>query len=156
MNRQNKKCSCARKNGRSSFSNRSVTSPTSQLILQPFRRLPTSQLTLQPFRCFIQVTAHSPTLLSLLLRHRLFTYVTRRAARDEKMFKISVSLALLFCWKQFGARYAIESSNKGQYFKPLYHFQEVDNSEPPSCTRHTLLPHTTDARYGVLTPQSPS
>ena len=35
--------------------------------------LPTSQLILQSFRCFSYVTAHSPTLLSLLLRHRLFT-----------------------------------------------------------------------------------
>ena len=51
----------------SSFSNRSIASPTSQLILQPFL-------------CFTYVTANSPTLLSLLLRHRLFTYVTWRAA----------------------------------------------------------------------------
>ena len=97
------------------------TSPTSQLILQPFRRFtyvtahsptfpslhlrhssfsnpsvalptcsfsnlsvtsPTSHLILQPFRCFIYVTAHSPTLLSLL-RHRLFIYVTWRAAHAE-------------------------------------------------------------------------
>ena len=56
-----------------------VISPTSQLILQPFRR-------------FTYVTAHSSilpllhlrhssfsTLLSLLRRHRLFTYVTWRA-----------------------------------------------------------------------------
>ena len=84
----------------SSFSNLSVTSPTSQLILQPFPRftyatahsptlpslylrhssfsnpsvaLPTPQLILQPFRCFTYVTANSPTLLSLLLRHKLFT-----------------------------------------------------------------------------------
>ena len=41
----------------SSFSNPSVTLPTSQFILQSFR-------------CFTYVTAHSPTLLSLLLRHR--------------------------------------------------------------------------------------
>ena len=54
----------------SSFSNPSVALPTSQLILQPFR-------------CFTYVTAHSPTLLSLLLRHRLFTYVTWRAAHDR-------------------------------------------------------------------------
>ena len=47
----------------------SVTSPTSQLILKPFVALPTSHLILQPFRCFVYVTAHSPTLLSLLLRH---------------------------------------------------------------------------------------
>ena len=51
----------------SSFSNPSVASPTSQLILQPFR-------------CFTYVTAHFPTLPSLLLRHSLFTYVTWRAA----------------------------------------------------------------------------
>ena len=50
-----------------SFSNLFVTSPTSQLILQPLRR-------------FTYVTVHYPTLLSLLLRHRLFTYVTWRAA----------------------------------------------------------------------------
>ena len=69
-----------------SFSNLSITSPTSQLILQPFRHftyvtthsptsrpLPTSQLILQPFRRFTYVTVHSPTLLSLLLRHKLFT-----------------------------------------------------------------------------------
>ena len=34
--------------------------------------LPTSQLILQPFRCFTYVTVHSSTLLSLLLRHKLF------------------------------------------------------------------------------------
>ena len=41
-----------------SFSNPSVALLTSQLILQPFR-------------CFSYVTVHSPTLLSLLLRHKL-------------------------------------------------------------------------------------
>ena len=51
----------------SSFSNRSVALLPSQLILQPFRR-------------FTYITVHSPTLLSFLLRHRLFTYVTWRAA----------------------------------------------------------------------------
>ena len=129
---------------KSSFSNLFVASPTSQLILQPFRRFtyikahsPTLPLLhlrppvlilqeaewtsgpvwtrrseekspllrypgsnlgrparrpapcrlsylahqsnmflLQPFRCFTYVTAHSSILLSLLLRHRLFTYVT--------------------------------------------------------------------------------
>ena len=84
----------------SSFSNLSVTSPTSQLILEPFRRftyvtahsptlqllhlrkslisnpsfaLPTSQLILQAFRHFTYVTAHSPTLSSLYLRHSSFS-----------------------------------------------------------------------------------
>ena len=57
---------------KSSFSNLTVASPTSQLILQHFRR-------------FTYVTAHSPTLLSLLLRHRFFTYVTWRAAHDSNV-----------------------------------------------------------------------
>ena len=48
------------KNELCSFSNLSVTSPTSQLILQPFRR-------------FSYVTAYSPTLPSLYLRHSLFS-----------------------------------------------------------------------------------
>ena len=68
-----------------SFSNLSVTSLTSQLILQPFRR-------------FISVRTHSPTLpllhlhhssfptlTSLLLRHRLFTYVNWRAAHEPRV-----------------------------------------------------------------------
>ena len=53
----------------SSFSNPSVALPTSRLILQPFW-------------CFTYVTAHSQTHPSLLLRHRLFTYVTWRAAHE--------------------------------------------------------------------------
>ena len=44
----------------SSFSNLSITSPTSQLILQPFRR-------------FTYVTAHSPTLPLHHLRHSSFS-----------------------------------------------------------------------------------
>ena len=43
----------------------SVASPTSQVIL-----------ILQAFRHFTYVTTHSQTLLSPLLRHRIFTYVT--------------------------------------------------------------------------------
>ena len=42
------------------FSNLSVTSPTSQLILQPFHR-------------FTYVTAHSPTIPLLYLRHSSFS-----------------------------------------------------------------------------------
>ena len=83
-----------------SFSNPCVTSPTSQLSLQPFRcftyvtahsqtltslhlrhssfsnpsiALSTSQLILQPFRCFTCVTAHSPTIRLLYLRHSSFS-----------------------------------------------------------------------------------
>ena len=65
-----------------SFSNTSVASPTSQLILQPFCRFtyvtahsPTLslltyvQFILQPFRCFTYITTHSPTLSLLHLHH---------------------------------------------------------------------------------------
>ena len=46
---------------------------------KPSVALPTSQYILQPFRCFTYVTAHSPTLVSLLLRHRLFTWLAAHA-----------------------------------------------------------------------------
>ena len=85
----------------SSFSNISVASPTSHLILQPFRRFiyvtahspafpslhlshssfsnlsaasPTSQPILQHFRRFTYVTAHYPTFSSLHLRHSSFCH----------------------------------------------------------------------------------
>ena len=48
-------------------------------LSNPSLVLSTSQLIVQPFRCFTYVTAHSPTLLLLFLRHRIFTYVTWRA-----------------------------------------------------------------------------
>ena len=48
------------KNEQSSFSNLSITSPTSQFILQPFHR-------------FTYITAHSPTLPLLDLRHSSFS-----------------------------------------------------------------------------------
>ena len=63
----------------SSFSNPSVASLTSHLILQSLFRFSyvtgsslTSQLILQPFRRFTYITAHSPTLPLLHLRHSTF------------------------------------------------------------------------------------
>ena len=46
----------------------------------PSIALPMSQLILQSFRCFTYVTIHSPILLLLLLRNKLFTYFTWRVA----------------------------------------------------------------------------
>ena len=61
----------------------------------PSLALPTSQLILQPLRCFTYVTALSPTLLSLFLRHRIFTYVTWRAAHaTEKRTRAAPRCAL--------------------------------------------------------------
>ena len=71
-------------NVQNSFSNFSVTSPTSQLILQHFAP-PTSQLILQPFRCFTYVNVQnsfsnfsvtSPMLQLILQPFRCFTYAT--------------------------------------------------------------------------------
>ena len=89
-----------------SFFNLSVTSPTSQFILQPFRRfihVTAHSLTVPLLH---QRQAHSPTLLSLLLRHRLFTYVTWRALHDSKhnrrfllfMLHAQVIRALTYFW----------------------------------------------------------
>ena len=74
----------------SSFSNPSFASPTFQALhlihlasrLWYFRRFTYVTAHSQPFRRFTYVTAQSPTLPSLHLRHRNFTYVTWRAAHD--------------------------------------------------------------------------
>ena len=87
---------------RSSFSSLSVTSPTSQLILQPFRRFtyvtfsntsvasPTSQLILQPFRRFTYVTffntsVASPTSQLILQPFFGFSYVTGSSPGEPHM-----------------------------------------------------------------------
>ena len=80
----------------SSFSNPCFASPTSQdfhlrhLASRPCTS-PTSQLILQPFHRFTYVTAHSPTLLSLLLRHKLFTW---RAAHDKTCLQNEVHIII--------------------------------------------------------------
>ena len=56
-----------------SFSNISVTSPTSQLILQPFRR-------------FTYVTAHSPTLPLLHLRHTSFSNTSFASPTSQALY----------------------------------------------------------------------
>ena len=104
-----------------SFSNLSVTSPTSQLTLQPFRRFPyVTQFILQPFRCFTNATAHSPTLLSLLLRHRLFTYVTWRAV---SVMNIVLSFFVLA---------------QGKHLRPFLYLQ--CNSRKQQILPHPLTP----------------
>ena len=90
----------------------SSTFPSLHLRLNSFSNpsvaLPTSQLILQPFRCFTYVTTHSPTILSLHLRHRLFTYVTWRAAHDFYVIRIRALVIIYFV------------SVFGEYFYKLY------------------------------------
>ena len=106
----------------SSFSNHSIAAPTSQLILQPFR-------------CFTYVTAHSPTLLSFLLRQRLFTYVTWRAAHDKMAALLCVSFIypesatitpkhLFGTYQVFGLHSSIKNRNfkNSQKSKSCAHF----------------------------------
>ena len=69
--------------------------------------LPTAQLILQLSRCFTCVTAQSQTILSLLLRHRFFTYVTWRAAHGVR--------ELLLLKKIFGPKRK-KMENKLQFF----------------------------------------
>ena len=88
-----------------------IRDPEMPIIFVPkynitFVTSPTSQLILQPFRCFTYVTAQSRTLLSLLLRHRIFTYVIWRAAQclDRSVVIASASKAVfkpqsLSIWK---------------------------------------------------------
>ena len=77
-------------NNQSSFSNFPSIHLRHSSFSNPSVALPMSQLILQPFRCFIYVTAHSPILLSLLLRHRLFTYVTWLAAHGYHKCTVTV------------------------------------------------------------------
>ena len=57
----------------SSFSNLSVASPTSKFILQPFRR-------------FTYVTAHSPTLPLLHLRHSSFSNPSFASPKSQALY----------------------------------------------------------------------
>ena len=62
-------CRCVRCRGsQSSFSNLSITSPTSQFILQPFHR-------------FTFITVHSPTLPLLQLSHSSLIFIEQFWAR---------------------------------------------------------------------------
>ena len=81
-----------------SFSNPSVALPTSQLILQPFRR-------------FTYVTAHSPTLPSLHLRHSSFSNSSFASPTSQALHLIHLAsspcldvLCILDTWKAVNFR----------------------------------------------------
>ena len=114
----------------SSFCNPFVTSPTSQLILQPFRR-------------FTYVTAHSPTIPSLFLRHSSFsnpfcrfTYVTAH----------SRTIPLLHLRHSSFSNPSVASPTTQLFLQPFFRFSYVTGSsltspgEPPMMFTHVSVP----------------
>ena len=75
----------------SSFSNLSVTSPTSQLILQPFRR-------------FTNVTAHSRTLPLIHLRHSSFSNPSFASPTSQALHLIHLASRQWRVWFSAGSR----------------------------------------------------
>ena len=85
-----------------------VTAPTSEHLRHssfsnPSVALPTSQLILQPFRSFTYVTVHSPTLLSFLLRHKLFTWRAAHVAIDKRLELQNCTWSMSM-WFQYGVK----------------------------------------------------
>ena len=119
----------------SSLSNPSIASPASQLILQPFR-------------CITNVTAHSSTLLSLLLRHRLFTYVTWRAVHPLCFVSIDMSRAHSPTFPSLHLRHnsffnpSVASPTSQLILQPYFRFSYVTGSSltsPDEPSMHYLF-----------------
>ena len=126
----------------------------------PSLALSMSQIIVQPFRCFTYVTAHFPTLLSLLLRHRIFTYVTWRAAHDilrsdledflhsNKIYSPPTLPSLYLCHISF-SNPSVTSPTSQHILQPLFCFSYVTGfsltspGEPPMPT--SLIHSTTDS-----------
>ena len=117
-----------------SFSNPSVALSTSQLILQPYScfralfilnlsvRPPTSQLILQPFRSFIYVTAHSPTLPLLHLRHSSFTNPYFASPTSQDLHLIHLASRPWFTWDKFYRPICFPRNWKLIHTKLLYYW----------------------------------
>ena len=122
-----------------SFSNPSVALPTSQLILQTFR-------------CFTYVTAHSPTLLSLLLRHRLFTYVTWWAAHDVKNgWDIRGPVSAIYEQSSF-SKVSVTSPTSQLILQPFRRFINVTAHSPTPPLLH--LRHSSFSNPSFASPTS--
>ena len=128
----------------SSFSNPSVALPTSQLILQPFS-------------CFIYFTAHSSTLILLPLHHRLFTYVTWRAAHGNNF--ISQIFKVCYCPLFLAMRWIVVLDSQQltntfkkcsmcksfRHAKSVWHFVQTKASwEEPGQPQHTSVNFNSD------------
>ena len=123
-----------------SHSTHSTTFPSLHLRHKSFSNpsvaLPTTKLILQPFHCFTYVTAHSPTFNSLLLRHRIVTYV-QRFPHFTYVTSHSLTLPSLYL-RQSSFSYPSVASPRSQLFlQPFFRFSYVIGSsltlpgEPP-------------------------
>ena len=121
----------------SSFSNLSVTSPTSQLILQPFHRFP-------------YVTAHSPTLPLLHLRHSSFSNPSFASPTSQALHSIHLaSCPWNLCikigsegWLGFPDLWSGQKPWWKWYLLPVVNFDEVRRAQLAKSTllTYTLLP----------------
>ena len=138
----------------SSFSNPSFASPKSQALhfrhspifpslhlrhssfSKPSVALPTSQLILQPFRCFTYVTVHSPTLLSLLLSHKLFTYVILQSFRHFTYVTAhSPTLPSIYLRHRSFSNPFVASPTSQLILQPFFRFSYLTGFSLTSCTK---------------------
>ena len=100
-----------------SFSNISVTSPTSRLILEPFRR-------------FTYVTAHSPTLPLLQIRHSSFYNPSFASPTSQALHLIHLACRpynectcfFLKPWSATDIIFTSIPSSNPQYYQPVHYF----------------------------------
>ena len=111
-----------------SFSNLSVSSPTSFSKL--FVTSPPSQLILQPFRRFIYVTAHSPTVPLLHQRHISFSNPSLASPTSQALHLRH--LASFLCYKYSSIRLCARTREVFTTLPiPAVAFKETTNSPSP-------------------------
>ena len=125
-----------------SFSNFSVTSSTSQLILKPFRR-------------YTYVTAHSPTLPLLHLRHSSFSNLSFASSTSQALHLIH--LVSRPCWYQNNEQSSfsnlfVTSPTLQLILQPFHCFTYVTTHSPILPLLH--LRHSSFSNPSVVSPTS--
>ena len=125
----------------SSFSNPSVALPTSQLILQPFRR-------------FTYVTAHSPTLALLHLRRSSFSNPSFASPTSQALHLIHLaSRPCLQLQSSFSILY-VTSPTSQLILQPFRRFTYVTAHSPILPLLH--LRHSSFSNHSFASPTSQS
>ena len=118
----------------------------------PSLALLTSQLILQPFRCFTDAIANSPTLLLLLLRHRIFTYVVWRAAHACERQAHSPSFPSLHLRHSSFTKISVSSPTSQLNLQPFPRFTYVTAHSPTHRLLH--LRHSSFSNPSIASPTS--